>query len=193
MKLSDDSNDKKNNRILGIVTGILCGLLIGYLVLTSVDASYIFFGILIGSLIAKKIDCINHVISSVTFLFITLIFGIPALGLTTLTICSIAAYIDEIGNDNKWISEKSLKLDKFFKYRFTLKSVILMLVVLGMLQNIYPVFRYFGIEYLGIYTFFYFLVFEISYELAGLKFDIIYDRVYSLFRVFGFSDGSSNN
>lgn len=181
MKISDDMHDKKNNMLLGMLAGILCGLFLGYLVTVSIDAAYIFFGVFIGTFLAKKINCINHVVTAVVFLITALLLGFPTIGVGTLIICSIAAYIDEIGNDNKRIYEKSKILETFFEYRFALKTVILVLAVFGIIQNFYPAFNIYGIHFLGIQTFLYFLLFELSYELAGLKFDAIYDRVYNLF------------
>lgn len=193
MKLSDDAHDKKNNHILGIIAGILCGLCIGYLVINSADAACIFFGILIGTCAAKKINCINHFISSAVFLGMALFFGIPQIGILTLIVCSIAAYIDEIGNDNRWIAQKSRKLEIFFRYRFTLKIVILLLVVLGILESIVPGLDIYGIQYLQAYTFAYFLIFELSYDFAGLTFDGVYNGFYSLFRIFRGVYRSSND
>lgn len=181
MKISDDMHDKKNNKVLGILAGILCGLFLGYLVTISVDAAYIFFGVFIGTFLAKKINCINHIVTAIVFLIIVFLLGFPGIGIGTLIICSIAAYIDEIGNDNKKIYEKSKILETFFKYRFTLKTAILVLAIFGIIQSFYPAFKIYGIYFLGIQTFVYFLMFEISYEIAGFKFDAMYDRVYSLF------------
>lgn len=181
MKISDDMHDKKNNMFLGILAGILCGLLLGYLVTISVDAAYIFFGVFIGTFIAKKVNCINHIVTALIFFIIVFLLGFPAIGIGTLIICSIAAYIDEIGNDNKRIYEKNKILEIFFEYRFALKTTILILAIFGAIQSFYPGFKIYGIYFLGIQTFLYFLLFEISYELAGLKFDAIYDRVYSMF------------
>ena len=180
MKISDDMHDKKNNMALGVLAGILCGTMLGYLVTISVDAAYIFFGVFIGTFLSKKVNCINHIVTALIFIIIVFLLGFPAVGLGTLAICTIAAYIDEIGNDNKKIYEKSRILEIFFEYRFALKTAILILAVLGVIQSFYPGFTIYGIYFLGIPTFFYFLLFEISYELAGLKFDAIYDRVYSL-------------
>lgn len=193
MKISDDAHDKRNNHFLGIIAGILCGLSIGYLVINSADAACIFFSILIGTCAARKINCINHFISSAVFLGIALFFGIPKIGIVTLIICSIAAYIDEIGNDNRWIAQKSRKLEIFFRYRFTLKIVILLLAVLGILERVFPSLGIYNIQYLQIYTFVYFLIFELSYDFAGLAFDSIYDSFYSLFRIFRGVYRSSND
>jgi len=181
MKISDDMHDKKNNMFLGILAGILCGLFLGYLVTVSVDAAYIFFGVFIGTFLAKKINCINHIVTAVVFISIVFILGFPTIGIGTLIICSIAAYIDEIGNDNQKIYKKSSILKTFFEYRFALKTAILVLAVFGIIQYFYPAFKIYGIYFLGIQTLLYFLMFELSYELAGLKFDAMYDKVYSVF------------
>lgn len=181
MKISDDMHDKKNNMVLGILAGILCGLMLGYLVTISIDAAYIFFGVFLGTFLSKKVNCINHIVTALIFVIIVFLLGFPAVGLGTLAICTIAAYIDEIGNDNKRIYEKSRILEIFFEYRFALKTAILILAILGTIQSFYPGFTIYGIYFLGIQTFLYFLLFEISYEIAGLKFDAIYDKVYSMF------------
>lgn len=185
MKISDDMHDKKNNRILGILAGILCGLFLGYLVTISLDAAYIFFGVFIGTFLAKKINCINHAITAVIFLIIAFLFGFPAIGIVTLAICALAAYIDEIGNDNQKIYKKNRFFEIFFEYRFTLKTVILILAVLGILNSIYPAFQIYGVHFMTIWTFILFLTFELAYEFAGIKFESIYDRVYSLFNSTG--------
>ncbi len=141
MKISDDMHDKKNNKILGILAGVLCGLFLGYLVTISVDAAYIFFGVFIGTFLAKKINCINHIITAAIFLIVAFLIGFPAIGIITLAICTVAAFIDEIGNDNKKIYAKSRILETFFEYRFTLKTAIFVLALFGFLSSIYPAFQ----------------------------------------------------
>ena len=180
MKISDDMHDKKNNKILGILAGVLCGLFLGYLVTISVDAAYIFFGVFIGTFLAKKINCINHIVTAAIFLIVAFLIGIPAIGIITLAICTVAAFIDEIGNDNKKIYAKSRILETFFEYRFTLKTTIFILAVFGILNGIYPDFQSYGVHFMGINTLIYFLMFELAYEFAGLKFDAIYDKVFGL-------------
>lgn len=181
MKISDDMHDKKNNRILGILAGILCGLFLGYLVTVDIDAAYIFFGVFIGTFFSKKVNCINHIVTAIIFLIIVFLLGFPAIGVATLAICSIAAFIDEIGNDNEKIYRKSKILETFFEYRFTLKTAIFMLAVFGLLSSFYPAFQVYGVHFMEIQTLVYFLMFELAYEFAGLKFDAIYDRVYNIF------------
>lgn len=177
-KISDDMHDKKNNKPLGIIAGALCGLFTGYLVTVSVDAAYIFFGIFIGTFLSKKIDCINHVVTTIVFLIVVFSIGFPAIGIVTLVICTIAAFFDEIGNDNpKFYKNRFLK--NFFKYRFALKTVIFVLAIFGLINSFYPAFQIYGVHFMTIQTFLYFIMFELSYEFAGLKFDAIYERIYS--------------
>jgi hypothetical protein len=182
MKISDDMHDKKNNKLLGMLAGILCGVFLGYLVTVNLDAAYLFFGVFIGTFLAKKINCINHIVTAVIFLIIAFLLGFPAMGIGTLAICTIAAYIDEIGNDNKRIYGKSKFLETFFEYRFALKTAILVLAIFGVISTFYPAFQIYGVHFMGIQTFLLFLTFELAYEFAGLKFDAIYDRAYNLFK-----------
>ena len=183
MKLSDDAYDRKKNIILAIVAGILCGLFIGYLAVTSADAACIFIAILIGTILSLKVDSLNHIAALLLFVLIVVYIGIPTIGIVTLLICSVAAFLDEIGNDNKWIKNRKVKI--FFEYRFTLKIAVLLFVVLGLLQFTYPGLIIPGVQYFLLQTFVYFILFDLFYELAGLKFNTIYDGLNSIFRVFG--------
>ncbi len=183
MKLSDDAYDRKKNIILAVVAGILCGLFIGYLAVTSADAACIFIAILIGTILSLKVDSLNHIAALLLFVLIVVYIGIPTIGIVTLLICSVAAFLDEVGNDNKWI--KSRKLKMFFEYRFTLKIAVLIFAILGLLQSTYPGLKIPGVQYFLLQTFVYFMLFDLFYELAGLKFNTIYDGLNSIFRVFG--------
>jgi hypothetical protein len=182
MKISDDAHDRKNNNQLGIIAAVICGISIGYLAVTNADAAVIFLGILIGTLLAWKIDCMNHIISLLIFLVIILIIGIPTIGYLTLIICAAAAYLDELGNDSIWVTKNNV-LYNFFQYRFTLKIAILLLAVLGVIKFWIPALQISGLQFLSFYTFLFFCLFEISYELVGLKFDAIYDGLESLLRI----------
>ena len=181
MKLSDDAYDKKKNIKIAVFAGIFCGLFIGYLAVTSADAACIFIAILIGTLLSLKVDSLNHIAALLLFVLIIVYIGIPSIGIVTLLFCSIAAFLDEIGNDNKWIKNKNLI--KFFEYRFSLKITVMIFALLGLLQNLFPVLRIPGVQYFLFQTFIYFLLFDLFYELAGLKFDAIYNRLNSFFRV----------
>ncbi|MFY9639181.1 MAG: hypothetical protein WAK14_10310 [Methanobacterium sp.] len=182
MKLSDDAYDKKKNIVLAILAGILCGSFIGYLAVTSADAACIFIAILIGTILSLKVDSLNHIAALILFVLIVIYIGIPTIGILTLFICSIAAFLDEVGNDNKLIKNRKLKM--FFEYRFTLKVAVLLFAILGIFQSTYPGLKIPGVQYFLLQTFVFFILFDLFYEIAGLKFNTIYDGLNSIFRVF---------
>lgn len=192
MKLSDDFHDKKHHKMLGLVAAIICGLCIGYLAVYSADAACIFLAILMGTVAAWKVDCLNHVISLLIFVGIIILGGFPNIGLTTLIICAAAAFLDEIGNDNQRISDKS-SLNTFFKYRFSLKLVIFILTFIGFFPAVITLGNMLEIQFFSLGTFISFLLFEISYELVGLKFNTIYNGFQSFFRIFRSVDGATDD
>jgi len=169
MKLSDDEYDVKSNKIIAIVIGILCAVAIAYLSSNNIEASYIFIGIMIGTALSFKIDGIHHIITLITFILLLIIWGFHDLNLATLGICAVSAFIDEIGNDNEKIYNKSKFLRVFFEYRLTMKISILILAILGFLQSVAG-FQIAIIDVLSISTFICFLLFELSYEFAGFTF-----------------------
>ena len=157
MKLSDDEYDEKSNKAIAIVLGIVCGLFTAYACSIDLDAACIF--IAVGNILALKVDGIHHIATMVSFLIAFLFLGLQSftfLSIITIIICMIGAIIDEIGNDNEKIYSKSKFLEYFFDYRFTLKVVILLLVLIGLLN---------------IWSFIYFLCFEIAYEIARELFE----------------------
>ena len=178
MKLSDDEYDEKSNKLIAVIIGIVCGITIAFLASNNIDASYIFIGILIGTALSFKIDGIHHIATLLVFLLLYLIWGIfntngsilADLSLITLLICIISAFIDEIGNDNKQIYNKSKFLKFFFDYRFTMKLAILFLAILGYYQTITG-FSLPFIDFLSFSTFIFFILFELSYELANIVFN----------------------
>ena len=180
MKISDDAQDEKKNTGLAVFTGLICVLAIGYLSVTSSDAATIFIGILVGTLLAGKVDRVAHVITLIIFLSILVIFGIPSVGIAALVICIAAAYLDEMGNDASWLREKR-KLNLFFKYRFALKLAVLFLAMGGLLHYLNPKFA--GIIFFQPETFIYFLLFDLAYEVAGLIFNTIYEGLNGKFRI----------
>ncbi|MDO9044399.1 MAG: hypothetical protein Q7U35_03735 [Methanobacteriaceae archaeon] len=179
MKFSDDAYDERGDKKFASILGIICGLCIGFLVVNSVDATYIFFGILLGTLFSKKIDGVHHILTLATFVLVAFIYGIPQISILTLIICSIAAFIDEIGNDNLKISDKSHFFGIFFRYRFALKITIFALAFLGLYQSITG-FNIMNMEFLSFSAFFLFILFEISYELSGRYFEIAYNWIKAI-------------
>ena len=159
MKLSDDEYDEKSNKAMAIILGIFCGLFTAYACSIDLDATCIFIAILVGNILALKVDGIHHIATMASFIIAFLFLGLQSftyLSIITIIICMIGAIIDEIGNDNEKIYSKSKFLEYFFDYRFALKVVILLLVLIGLLN---------------IWSFIYFLCFEIAYEIARVFFE----------------------
>ena len=137
-------------------------------------------------------DCRNHLLSLVIFVGIILLFGFPTIGIITLAVCTLAAFLDEVGNDSKWAAERRY-VKEFFQYRFALKIVILIFAILGLFYHSIPQLQGWGLQYFAPLTFLYFLVFELSYELVGLKFDAIYNGLESFMGVVRGIYGSAND
>lgn len=156
MKYSDDLFDVKDDLKFATLFGILCAIASAAAALYSAEAVYLFFAILIGNLIALKVDGIHHIITLVLFLVIVLICGIPDLSLVILLICILAAFGDEVGHEliSKVTDNKFLNL--FFEYRCLMKVVILLLAVCGVFS---------------IWIFLCFISFEIAYLIAGIIFE----------------------
>lgn len=178
MKFSDDEYDEKSNKFLAVIIGIICGIAIALLASNNIDASYIFIGILVGTAISFKIDGIHHIATLLVFLLLYIIWGIfnpngnilANLNLITLLICIVSAFIDEIGNDNIYIYKRSKFFKFFFDYRFTMKLTILFLAILGYYQYITG-FSLPYVDFLSFSTFIFFILFELSYELANIVFN----------------------
>ena len=156
MKYSDDLFDVNNDLKFASVFGVLCGITSAAATVYSIEAAYIFIAILIGNLIALKVDGIHHVITLIVFLVICLICGIPNLSLVILLICILAAFSDEVGHELISRYTDNTFLNLFFEYRFVMKVVILILAVCGVFS---------------FWIFLCFISFEIAYESAGIVFE----------------------
>ena len=156
MKYSDDLMDINNNLQLASVVGVLCAITSAVATVNNAEAAYIFFAILIGNLLALKVDGIHHIITLIVFTIISIAIGIPELNLVILLICILAALSDEIGHEmiSKITDNKFLNL--FFEYRFVMKVVIFALAICGVFS---------------IWIFVCFLLFELSYVIAGMIFE----------------------
>lgn len=159
MKLSDDFYDEKSNVRKAIFLGIVCGLFTALACSIDLDAACIFLAILIGNILALKVDGIHHIATMASFIIAFILLGLPNftfLSVITIIICMVGAMIDELGNDNEKIYEKGKFLETFFEYRCALKVVILLLVLFGLLN---------------IWSFIYFICFEFAYEIARFLFE----------------------
>ncbi len=159
MKISDDEFDEKSNTLLATIFGIVCGVFTGLACSMDIDAACIFIAILVGNILAKKVDGIHHIVTMIAFLAIFILLGIPKftiISFIVIIICIIGTMIDEWGNDNEEIYERSKFLMYFFDFRFALKVVILAIAIIGLISP---------------WSFLFFLCFEIGYELARRVFN----------------------
>lgn len=183
MKISDDSQDLKYNTSLAVGSGMISVACIGYLAVTYSDATTIFLAILLGTLFSGKVDQLGHLVTLLVFLGILVIFGIPTIGIISLGICTIAAWLDEMGNGSKILKKKKFKgkktIEFFLQYRPALKIAVFLLAVLGGLPISYS-----GLDFFLPITFIYFMLFDLAYIIAGSRFDGIYDALQGIFRVF---------
>ena len=156
MKYSDDLYDVNHNLAFASVFGVFCGIASALAAVYSIEAAYIFIAILIGNLIAFKVDGLHHILTLIILIFILLVGGIPDLNLVVLLICILAAFSDEVGHEliSKVTQNKVLNL--FFEYRFVMKIVVLLLAVCGVFN---------------VLIFVCFILFEISYVTAGILFE----------------------
>lgn len=153
MKYSDDLFDINHNLAYASIFGILCGIASGLATIYSIEAAYIFIGILIGNLIAFKVDGIHHLVTLICFIIVLLIGGIPELSFIVLLICIFATFLDEVGHELISNVTENRFLNLFFEYRCVMKVVILLLAICGVFN---------------IWIFVCFLMFELSYEFAGI-------------------------
>lgn len=156
MKYSDDFFDELHDLKFASIFGVLCGIASAIATVNDVGAAYIFIAILIGNLIALKIDGIHHVITLAVFVVICLIFGIPDLNLVVLLICIVAALSDEIGHETIHKVTDNGFLNLFFEYRFVMKIVIFALAFSGAFD---------------VFVFICFILFETAYMLGEIVFE----------------------
>ena len=155
MKYSDDLYDVNHDLLFSTFFGIICAIASVAATLYNNDAAYIFISILIGNILALKVDGIHHIITLIVFLVVLLVVGIPDLGLVILLICILAALGDEVGHELIPNMTENRFLNLFFEYRFVMKIVIFLLAVCG-------VFNF--------WIFICFILFELSYVGAGIVF-----------------------
>lgn len=186
MKFSDEAIDVKNNKNLGIFADVICVVFTLLVSVVNGDAACIFLSILIGTGLSKKIDSINHIIAAILFIILLVIIGFPEFSWLCLIICIFANLIDEYGNDKydekieKNSNVNETLLDKFFKYRCTLKVTVLILSLLGLVNVLFNNTIISGIMFFQPTTFILLYIFDLSYEIAGVSFD----RIYNIFQSF---------
>lgn len=156
MKYSDDFFDVNHNVALASFFGILCGIASAIATVSDVGAAYVFIAILIGNLLALKVDGIHHIVTMIVFVVVCMIYGIPDLNLIVLLVCILAALSDEVGHETVSGVTDNGFVNLFFEYRFVMKIVVFLLAIFGAFD---------------VLVFIYFILFEVAYEFAGNVFE----------------------
>ncbi len=170
MKVSDDFNDEKQNVPLAIVTGILCVFFTLLVSSYNGDAACIFLSILVGTALAFKVDSTNHILSAILFIILLYIVGFPHFSWLCLILCTIAAYLDEKGNDYVDKKEENFvklnKIDLLLKYRYIMKITIFVLSLLTLIKILIPNTFLDGFLFFEPVTIIYFYLYDLSYEFS---------------------------
>jgi hypothetical protein len=164
MKLTDEIADSKSGiesyKWISILSGIIYGSIIGLLISHSLASVYVLGAIIIGCLVTGKVDARGHYLALASILLIILALGVKSVELINPSILLLVAFssvIDEIANDRyRSFRNKAVKL--FFKYRMTMKVLLLAL-------SIPQILSYYPIIFL--------LIFDCSYYLT----DVIWGRL----------------
>lgn len=168
MKVSDEYVDADNNIPYAVITGILCVIFTLWVSLNNGDAACIFISILVGTALAFKVDNINHILSAILFIVILFLLGAPHFSWVCLILCTVAAYLDEKGNDYSDEKEESggylTIIDNLFKYRYIMKTTVLILSLLTVIKILIPGTFLDGWLFFQPITIVYFYLFDLSYE-----------------------------
>ncbi|NJD51352.1 MAG: hypothetical protein FIB07_00615 [Candidatus Methanoperedens sp.] len=127
IKLADDISDKnlRINRLFAIPFGVIYGSLMGYMMISDIDASLIFGGIILGCLISGKINSTGHYFGLAAILAIVFLNSVRISPLV-FTIATFAS-LDEMGEKIHIPG-----LDILFKYRLFLKIWVFLLFILDL-------------------------------------------------------------
>ncbi len=139
-----------------IVLAIINSLLMGYLIVADFPSAIIFSAILLGVLIAGKIDNLPFILGALVLsgalLYRALTSNFLDFALLPAAL-AFAAFVDEFGNDKLRKIPSSL-MRWFFLHRFTLKIGLFMVTFLGVITA---------------WHFVAFLAFDLAYELVANK------------------------
>ncbi|MBN2231111.1 MAG: hypothetical protein JW779_16120 [Candidatus Thorarchaeota archaeon] len=133
LKTGDDLLDEYEQPNLSWIPLALSGLLFGVIMTVSEWDLVLMVSIIIGVIISGKVNRHQYVIGFALIFITVLWLGIPPITgildwVTILMTLFLAAVLDERGND--WADRNvSPRAYTFFKYRFTLKTSILLLSI----------------------------------------------------------------
>jgi hypothetical protein len=141
IKYIDNAFDEKNfSKKLAYVLAPLLGILWAYTMIVDPVSATILLAVLLGVFLKGKIDNLAHLAGLLVILGIVFFAGIEILYLP-LIILTVAAVLDEVGND--LIDKRRSRLSEgtgvhkavlaFFDRRWTMKTAILVLVALNVI------------------------------------------------------------
>jgi len=149
LKLTDTLSERENNRVLCLLTSGMSGFLFGSLISFDTFSSAVFSGILIGVVLAGKVDRPCLVFGLIMTLLTAWLLGLKKPALILLIVSTIASFLDEIGHDRY---PRGRILSRLFEYRFILKLTIILSCLLGVIP---------------LYSSGMFFLFDLSYDLSS--------------------------
>ena len=115
----------KLGRYLGWAVGIAYGSLIAYVITQFPLLAELGLAVLLSVLVTGKIDHPVHYMGIASFLFFMAAFGIGPINIALLLVFTVGGAIDEAGNSLTDKRRVPGALRTFFRYRFTMEAVTL--------------------------------------------------------------------
>jgi len=151
LKLADILSEKGEGERLCFMTSSISGSFIGSLITLDRFSSAVFFGIILGVLLAGKIDRPCLVFGLMATFLTVFILGYEKPDLVVLGVSAFASFMDEKLHDRYQQRERLLK--GLFKYRFVLKLTIILIYL---------------IEWLPLHALVIFYLFDLTYDLSSI-------------------------
>jgi len=134
IKYIDNTFDEnKYDEKLATFIACILGLLMAYTIHLSSESATILLSMLIGLLIAKKIDNVAFLLGYIIAVSGSLMLGFDIV-IIPFIIFIFANIIDEFCNDLVDKNNYNIVIESFFKYRFTLKVCVLIAVIFSSLN-----------------------------------------------------------
>ncbi len=132
MKISDDIVDNGVNKakFLVLISGVIYGAIFGYLLTKSEHSAYVVASIVIGCVLAGKVDSTPHYVALAIIIFCAVVFDVPRIDPMLLAAFSLTSFMDEYE-----ANFRNNVLNKMFEYRFFLKiSFLLYFLIFGVYE-----------------------------------------------------------
>ena len=134
---------------IDIISGIIYGSIMGLLISHNITSVYVLGAIIIGCLITGKVDARGHYFALAAIILVIFSLGVESVTLPILLLVALSSVFDEMAND-RYKSFKNKAVNFFFRYRMTMKLLLLIFSVLHILD-------YYSIIFLLVFDFSYYL------------------------------------